>query len=112
MMSKLYFEFNTLSDWFAGIAFVLRALGGMGDATLSIAGYSVITILFPRQKMLYLGFCSTARGFGCMLGPIFGQIIFSLTGYSFCETFFIFATFISLFMILAWIILPESLNKQ
>jgi len=112
MMSKLYFEFNTLSDWFAGIAFILRALGGMGDATLSIAGYSVITILFPRQKMLYLGFCSTARGFGCMLGPIFGQIIFSLTGYSFCETFFIFATFISLFMILAWIILPESLNKQ
>jgi len=111
-MSKLYFEFNTLSDWFAGIAFILRALGGMGDATLSIAGYSVITILFPRQKMLYLGFCSTARGFGCMLGPIFGQIIFSLTGYSFCETFFIFATFISLFMILAWIILPESLNKQ
>jgi MFS family permease len=84
----------------------------MGDATLSIAGYSVITILFPRQKMLYLGFCSTARGFGCMLGPIFGQIIFSLTGHSFCATFFIFAIFISLFMILAWIILPESLNKK
>jgi MFS family permease len=111
-MSKLFFEFNAFSDWFAGIAFFLRALEGMGDSTLSIAGYSAITILFPRQKLLYLGFCSTARGLGCMLGPIFGQIIFSLTRYNFCETFFIFASFISLFMILAWIILPESLNKQ
>ena len=72
-MSKQYFEIQiSYSKLFAGLSFFLRALQGIGDATLSIAGYTVITILFPRKKMMYLGFCSTARGLGCMLGPVVG----------------------------------------
>ena len=62
--------------------------------------------------MMYLGFCSTARGLGCMLGPVVGQMIFSITRYNFGLTFYIFSGLIAPFMILAWVVLPSSLNKR
>lgn len=84
----------------------------MGDASLTIAGYSIITILYPEQKMIYLGYCSTARGLGCMLGPILGQIIYSMTGYDFFWTFILFSGVIACFMINAFINLPNTLNLK
>lgn len=109
--------FGTLANvkddqFFAGIAFFLRAFQGIGDASLSIAGYSTITLLFPENKMAYLGFCSTARGLGCMLGPVVGQMIYSGTKYNFGLTFYIFAGILIPFMLLALFLLPQSLNKK
>jgi MFS family permease len=75
-------------------------------------GYTVITIYYPTKKMMYLGFCSTARGLGCMLGPVVGQMIYSITNYDFGLTFFIFAALITPFMLLAVFILPNSLNQR
>ena len=97
---------------FASIAFVLRAFQGIGDASLSIAGYSTITLLFPLKKMVYLGFCSTARGLGCMLGPVVGQMIYSGTDYNFGLTFYIFAGILTPFMLIALFLLPNSLNRK
>jgi hypothetical protein len=62
--------------------------------------------------MMYLGYCSTARGLGCMLGPVVGQLIYSLTKYNFGLTFYIFSALIVPFMVLAWVVLPNSLNKK
>jgi len=62
--------------------------------------------------MAYLGFCSTARGLGCMLGPVVGQMIYSGTKYNFGLTFYIFAGILTPFMLLALFLLPLSLNKR
>ena len=62
--------------------------------------------------MVYLGFCSTARGLGCMLGPVVGQIIYSGTKYDFGLTFYIFAGILTPFMLLALFLLPHSLNRR
>lgn len=105
-------ELTWYSKTFAGLAFVLRALQGIGDASLSIAGYSTVTLLFPEKKMIYLGFCSTFRGLGCMLGPVVGQMIYTGTNYDFGLTFYIFAGILTPFMLLALFLLPRSLNKR
>ena len=97
---------------FAGIAFVLRAFEGIGDASLSIAGYSIVTLTYPEKKLIYLGFCSTFRGLGCMMGPVVGQVIYSGTNYNFGLTFFIFASILTPFMLNALFMLPRSLNKR
>ena len=47
-----------------------------------------------------------------MLGPVVGQIIFSITRYNFGLTFYIFSGLIAPFMVLAWVVLPSSLNKR
>jgi hypothetical protein len=62
--------------------------------------------------MIYLGFCSTVRGLGCMLGPVVGQIIYSGTNYNFGWTFYIFAGILTPFMLMAFFLLPKSLNKR
>ncbi len=71
-----------------------------------------MTLLYPEKKMIYLGFCSTARGLGCMLGPVVGQVIYTGTKYDFGLTFYIFAGIIAPFMLLALFMLPRSLNKK
>jgi hypothetical protein len=35
----------------------LRFLQGFGDAMVSTAGYSIITIEFPGNKEKYIGYC-------------------------------------------------------
>ena len=62
--------------------------------------------------MIYLGFCSTVRGLGCMLGPVVGQMIYSGTKYDFGLTFYIFAGILTPFMLLALFLLPHSLNRR
>ena len=62
--------------------------------------------------MIYLGFCSTVRGLGCMLGPVVGQMIYSGTKYDFGLTFYIFAGILTPFMLLALFLLPRSLNRR
>ncbi len=47
-----------------------------------------------------------------MLGPVVGQMIYSITNYDFGLTFFIFAALITPFMLLAAFLLPNSLNKR
>jgi hypothetical protein len=47
-----------------------------------------------------------------MLGPVVGQMIFSITRYNFGLTFYIFSGLIAPFMILAWMVLPSTLNKR
>ena len=97
---------------FAALSFVYRGFQGIADASLSIAGYSIVTLLYPAKKMIYLGFCATARGLGSMLGPALAQIIYTGTNYNFGLTFYIIAGIITLFMFLALFLLPNTLNKR
>jgi MFS family permease len=80
----------------------------LGDASLSIAGYAIVTNKYPDKKQSYLGYCSAARGLGCMLGPLFGQWIYNIL--SFKWTFYISAGIITPLMILAIVLVPRDLN--
>lgn len=57
-----------------------------------------------------MGLCSTARGIGCIIGPIIGQYI--CARYDLEVTFYVFAglNFISGFIML--IVVPSYLNKD
>lgn len=47
-----------------------------------------------------------------MLGPVVGQMIYSVTNYNFGLTFYLFAAVITPFLLLAAFVLPNSLNKR
>jgi len=69
-------------------------------------------LLFPQKKIIYLGFCSTARGFGCALGAFIGQMIYSGTSYNLALTLYIFAGTLTFFMLIPLFFLPNSLNRK
>jgi Major Facilitator Superfamily len=76
---------------------------------LNYIGYTIVTIQYPDKKQAYLGFCSTARGLGCTLGPLMGQAIYNALKFE--VTFYTFAAIITPFALLAFLWIPSSINQ-
>jgi MFS family permease len=75
---------------------------------VSTAGYSILTIEFPLEKERYIGYCQASVGIGLMLGPIMGVSLYEYADFEF--TFYIFAAFLSLGMLLVGFAIPNHLN--
>lgn len=107
------------STLFLSLGIVLRFIQGAGDACVSTAGnhslylitltgYSVITIEFPKRKEIYLGYCSAAVGLGLMLGPVIGQTLYTFLGFDL--TFYAFAIFLSVALLMIFLYVPNYIN--
>lgn len=71
--------------------------------------YSIGGNFYPDQREFMIGMLEAAAGFGMMIGPLFGTILYSIGGYS-----FIYYSFGSIFYVLAigmLFLLPKSLDK-
>jgi MFS family permease len=66
--------------------------------------YSVVSIEFPHNRDVYIGYCQTAVGLGLLLGPVIGTTIFGLVKYE--ATFYILAGILSMSLITAIFLLP------
>ncbi len=75
---------------------------------VSTAGYSIITIEFPAKKETYIGYCQASVGIGLMVGPVLGQVLYSVVKYEL--TFYIFAGVLAVCMIALIFIVPNSIN--
>lgn len=95
--------------WIA-LAIILRFLQGFGDSCVATSVYSAITIEFPKERELYVGYCQSAVGLGLMLGPVMGTIFNNAFGYEI--TFLIFAGLMFLCDVVAFFLLPNRLNKM
>lgn len=89
-------------------AMVLRFLQGLGDALVSTAGYSIITIENPPKKDSYIGYCQSAIGIGLMLGPIIGQSLYVVLNFE--MTFYTFGVVFALSMGVLMIVIPNHIN--
>jgi len=49
-----------------------------------VAVFSIVAIEFPKNKVLYFGYCESATGIGLMAGPIVGQVFYSSFGFEGC----------------------------
>lgn len=87
---------------------VLRFLQGLGDALVSTAGYSIITIENPPKKDSYIGYCQSAIGIGLMLGPIIGQSLYVVLNFE--MTFYTFGVVFALSMGVLMIVIPNHIN--
>ena len=45
--------------------------------------YSIITIEFPKEKEVYIGYCQAASGIGFLVGPAIGTTLYMLTSYEY-----------------------------
>lgn len=76
---------------------------------VATSAYSIVSIEFPHQREVYIGYCQTAVGLGLLMGPVIGTSIYGLVGYEF--TFYILAGVLSLSFLTAIFLLPNRINK-
>jgi MFS family permease len=76
---------------------------------VATSAYSIVSIEFPHQREVYIGYCQTAVGLGLMLGPVIGSTIFMFAGYEL--TFYILAGILALSLLTAIFMLPSRINQ-
>lgn len=70
----------------------------------------MIALVFFEDREKYLGYGEAAAGLGLMLGPVMGSVINEVFG--FVITFFFFALFCFISLILSWFMIPKELNAK
>lgn len=75
---------------------------------VATAAYSIVSIEFPHNREIYIGYCQTAVGLGLLLGPVVGTTIYKLAHYE--NTFYILAGILSASFITGVFLLPNRIN--
>jgi MFS family permease len=102
----MFVESKTL---FIILSLAARILQGLSSVGISVTVYSIGGNFYPDQREFMIGMLEAAAGFGMMIGPLFGTILYAVGGYG-----FIYYSFGSVSYILAigmCFLLPRSLDK-
>ena len=103
------------------LSLFLRFIQGFGNACVSISsksdscsfsgniGLSIVTSEFPDRREQVFGYTESAIGFGLMMGPAIGQILYSLVGFENC--FYCTGLILCIPMIITYFYVPSRLNK-
>ena len=76
---------------------------------VATAAYSIVSIEFPHQREVYIGYCQTSVGLGLLLGPVLGTTIYRFAKYEL--TFYILAVVLSISLCTAFFMIPNRINK-
>jgi MFS family permease len=71
---------------------------------VATSAYSIVSIEFPLQREIYIGYCQTAVGLGLLLGPVIGTTIYGFVEYEL--TFYILAGILVCSLVTAIILIP------
>ena len=71
--------------------------------------YSLISLLYPKDKEHYFGYCSASIGLGLMLGPVLGQTIYSWLHFE--RTFYFFAILFALVFLASLLLIPSTSRR-
>jgi MFS family permease len=93
-----------------GTCVIARCGQGLGNICIHVTCYSILTSVFSDNREKYIGYGEAATGFGLMLGPVLGGILNSTIGYM--GAFLVFAGMLFVFGVLAFVFIPNSLNKS
>lgn len=88
----------------------VRFIQGVGDSMVATSSYSIVSIEFPHQRDVYIGYCQTAVGLGLMLGPVIGSTIKKLV-QDYEITFYVLAGILACSLFTAIFLLPSRINK-
>lgn len=75
---------------------------------VATSAYSIVSIEFPENRDIYIGYCQTAVGLGLLMGPVIGTSIYGFAGYQ--NTFYILAGVLTLSFLTAVFLLPTRIN--
>ncbi|KAL3080164.1 hypothetical protein niasHS_013836 [Heterodera schachtii] len=68
------------TPFFAGVL-LLRVGQAIGNASYSTSSWALIGHLFPQRIVLFTGLMQVAYGFGYVLGPLLGSVLFEICGF-------------------------------
>jgi len=97
------------SKLFFGLSLVIRFFQGVGDSMVATSSYSIVSIEFPENREVYIGYCQTAVGLGLLMGPVIGTSIYKVAHYE--NTFYVLAGILSASFLTAIFLLPNRINK-
>ena len=97
------------SQTFFYLCLAIRFLQGVGDSMVATSAYSIVTIEFPHQREVYIGYCQTAVGLGLLLGPVIGTTIYRFAKYQL--TFYILAVVLTCSLLAAIFLIPSRINR-
>ncbi|CDW78446.1 major facilitator superfamily protein [Stylonychia lemnae] len=92
------------------ISIFLRFIQGIGSAQVNTSCFAIITFVFQDDREKYIGMAESASGFGLMVGPIVGGLLYNSFGYF--STFFIFGIILAANLMIAYLFCPDYLNKS
>ena len=76
---------------------------------VATSAYSIVSIEYPKDREVYIGYCQTAVGLGLLMGPVVGTTIYGFAKYE--KTFYILAGILSASFLTAVFLLPSRINK-
>lgn len=92
------------------LLFAARALNGIASGNISVAQAYLIDITPPEKRSGALGLIGAAFGLGFIFGPPMGGLIMAKFGFAYVGWFAALLCVVNL--VLAWFILPESLQHK
>lgn len=67
---------------FAVLSFAGQVMGGIGAGINTTCSFAIISVVYPKQKELYIGILEAGTGCGLLVGPLLGGGLYHLGGYS------------------------------
>jgi len=90
------------------LAVSLRFGQGVGDIIVQITTFSLITSIFYKDIMRYIGYLEIAAGVGLGMGPTIGSALFNFFDYE--QTMIFFSGLLVLGFVVCWLFIPSILN--
>lgn len=89
---------------------VARFVQGYGDSLAMATSMSLISTNFPKEKEKYISYIGASMGFGLMIGPPIGSVIYG--NFGFAWVFYFFSIWIFLMFIGQIVFIPNSYNQD
>jgi DHA1 family tetracycline resistance protein-like MFS transporter len=67
---------------FVTLSFMGQLVGGIGAGINSTCSFAIISLVYPKQKEIYIGFLEAGTGCGLLVGPLLGGGLYHFGGYS------------------------------
>jgi MFS transporter, DHA1 family, tetracycline resistance protein len=90
------------------VLFLSRMFSGIGSANISVAQAYLSDITPPQDRAKAMGMIGAAFGLGFIFGPVIGGLV--ADHYGTAALGFMAASFSAINLVMAWLMLPESLK--
>ena len=102
-----YIENNSILIF---VAIILRAGQGFFRMYVVVPSTIIFVILYPKERVRYVGYKEWAINIGWALGPVLGLVMYSFVGYVW--TFVLIGTWNLIFIPLMIILAPEGIDSN
>jgi MFS family permease len=91
-------------------ALILRTFQGLSSGLIQTTSYAIIAVIYPDEQQKYLGILETSMGFGCVIGPLVGAVLYSLIAFQ--GTFHLVGSVFLISGVVLIFVVPNTVDMQ